>query len=280
MGSYVPAVFRDSELVLADSELVDVGDAEAVRDAVLRARPDVILHLAAATDVDRCELDPDWAFRTNAAGTENVARACREIGALMVYVSTAAVFDGSKSEPYTELDAPSPANVYGRTKLAGEEAVATMLDRFYIVRAGWMVGGGARDKKFVGKVVSLIESGETHLKAVDDKRGSPVFSRDFLEGVKGLLATGAFGIYHLASPPPATRYEIAVAIRDALGRDDVVVEPVSSDEFPLPAPRGASEALQSLRLGQLGLEELRPWRDALAEYLADELLPALGTKRP
>jgi dTDP-4-dehydrorhamnose reductase len=273
LGSYVPDVFGDEELTLTGRQELDVRDAAAVAAAVRETRPDVILHLAAATDVDACEQRPGDAFAVNASGTQNVARAAGEAGALVVYTSTAAVFDGAKPEPYVEADEPSPANVYGESKLAGERSVRA-LERHYVVRAGWLVGGGARDRKFVGKIVELILGGERRLRAVDDKIGSPTYAPDLLHGVRRLLETGAYGVYHMVNPEPASRYEIARAIAELLGAD-VEIEPVSSDVFPLPAPRGRSEAMRNERLEQLGLDLMPPWRERLAHYLHEELLPAL-----
>ena len=123
VGSYVPEVFREWELVLTDLvdgfERVDVTDLDVVRGAIERARPDVVLHLAAATDVDRCEIEPAWAHRPNALGTDNVARVCAGLGATLVYVSTGSVFPGDKSEPYVETDEPGPVNAYAQRQARG-----------------------------------------------------------------------------------------------------------------------------------------------------------------
>ena len=279
VGGYVPTVFTDAELVLTslagEHRRLDIRDSDGVAAAFDDVKPDVVLHLAAATDVDGCERDPDLAFASNAAATENIARACRDNDCELVYVSTGAVFPGDKPNPYVETDEPGPANVYGRSKLAGEKHVTELLDRYYIVRAGWMIGGAARDQKFVGKIAQLLWSGETHLKAVNDKWGSPTYAPDLLEGVKHLLASGRQGLYHLVNPGMVTRYDIALELRTVLERPDVEIEPVSSDAFPLPAPRGRSEALQNHKLEQLGFDEARPWQDALRAYVVDELVPAL-----
>jgi dTDP-4-dehydrorhamnose reductase len=279
VGTYVPDVFKAWELVLTDIvdgyDRVDVTDKDGVRDAVVRARADVVLHLAAATDVDRCEREPEWAHRANARGTEHVARACEESGATLVYISTGAVFSGDKREPYVEDDPTGPVNVYARAKLEGERVVTERMARSYIVRAGWMIGGGARDTKFVGKMAELIAAGRTPLRAVDDMRGTPTYARDLLTTIKQLLDTGAYGVYHAGNAGSCTRYDMALAIRDALGRSDIVVEAVDSSAFPLPAPRGRSEAIRSLKLERLGLLP-RPWRDALHEYVTTEIAPRLG----
>lgn len=276
VGGYISEVFADHELILTDIvgdvERLDVGDPDAVRNLFAEQRPDTVIHLAAATDVDLCEKDPDLAYRTNALGTNNVARASKEVGAVLVYTSTAGVFSGDKPEPYTEFDAPAPANVYGHAKLAGERAVETLLDRYYIARAGWMVGGGPQDRKFVGKMIELLEAGTTTLRAVDDKFGSPTYAKDLARGIRHLLETGHFGLYHLVnSGGNCSRYEVAVELCRILGFADVVVEPVSSAFFPLPAPRARSEAMVNYKLHLLGIDTMRPWRDALRAYVADEL---------
>lgn len=253
VGSYVPEVFDDVELVLTDIrgeyERLDVTDASTMMLAVSQIAPDVVLHLAAATDVDACEQDPDLAFATNAIGTQNVAIAARRVGATLVYISTAGVFDGDKPEPYTEFDSPAPVNVYGHSKLAGERIVTSLLDAFYIVRAGWMIGGGKLDRKFVGKIVDLIYGGADRLRAVDDKFGSPTYGKDLLGGIRQLLATGYHGLYHLVNVGVCSRYDVACAIRELAGLPDLEIEPVSSAYFPLPAPRARSEAMRKLQAG-------------------------------
>jgi dTDP-4-dehydrorhamnose reductase len=270
VGGYVREVFADAELLLTDIgeglPRLDVRDPLAVRRAVADVLPDLVLHLAAATDVDRCEQEPELAQQSNALGTHNVALACQAEGTLLVYVSTGAGFSGDKPEPYVELDATGPVNLYAHSKLAGEEAVASLLQRYYIVRAGWMFGGGERDTKFVGKIAQLMLQGRPRIEAVDDKIGSPTYARDLLAAIRPLLDTEAYGVYHVANPEAASRYQMALAIREALGRPATVIEPVSSARFPLPAPRGRSEALRNLKLELLGMK-LRPWEEALHEYV-------------
>jgi dTDP-4-dehydrorhamnose reductase len=278
VGSYVPDVFKEWELVLTDIvdgyERVDVTDADRVSTAIRQARPDVVLHLAAATDVDRCEIEPEWAHETNAVGTANVVRACQDSGATLVYVSTGSVFSGDKDQDYVESDVPGPVNLYAQAKLEGEHIVQEQLPRAFIVRAGWMMGGGARDSKFVGKMAEFVAAGRTPLRAVADTRGTPTYARDLLVAIDRLLDTEAHGLYHAANAGSCTRYDMALAIRDALGRPDIVVESVDSAAFPLPAPRPRSEAIRSLALEKLGLAP-RPWREALRDYVMTELAPRL-----
>ncbi|HVS84972.1 MAG TPA: dTDP-4-dehydrorhamnose reductase, partial [Gaiellaceae bacterium] len=279
VGSYVPKVFADDELVLTDKRgdfrFLDVRDLDAVAATVADVKPDVVLHLAAATDVDKCERDTDYAFSNNAIGTQAVALACRDAGCELVYISTAGVFWGDKPEPYTEFDEPRPANVYGVSKLFGERIVESLCDRYFIVRAGWMVGGGVLDRKFVGKISEQLRGGATHLKAVDDKFGSPTYAPDLLRAIQRLLGTGWHGLYHSVNKGTCTRHDVAVELAKILGREDVEIERVSSAEFPLPAPRARSEAMRNYRLELVGLDEAPPWQEALHEYVTTELVAAL-----
>ncbi len=281
VGGYVSKVFHDWQVTLTDVAdgyvHLDIQDPRAVMSRIEDFGPDVVLHLAAATDVDRCQQDPDWAFRVNAIGTQNIALACEKRSVPLVYISTAAVFPGDKIEPYNEYDPPSPSNTYGHSKLGGEQFISALLQHYYIVRAGWMIGGGAaKDKKFVGKIARLIFEGQTELSIVDDKIGSPTYAPDLLNGIKSLIDTEYFGLYHMVNCGSASRYEIALAVRDALNRHDVVILPVSSASFPLPAPRGRSEAMRNLKLQLLHMDRMRPWEDAVRDYVMSELLPSLN----
>ena len=246
---------------------MDIQDWRAVRAVVGEHKPDLVIHLAAETNVDRCEQEPDHAYAINAFGTENIVRACGEQGVVMTYVSTANVFDGEKREPYTEYDVPGSVNVYGRSKRAGECIVEESLDRYFIFRAGWMVGGWEIDKKFVRTIVQLCRE-KDELKVVDDKFGSPTFTADFATHMMTVVESGRYGLYHLANRGTASRWEIAKEIVKNLHKvGQVEVLPISSAEFPLPAPRPRSEMLRNLKLELLGLDQMPHWKDALRAYI-------------
>lgn len=248
-------------------ECLDVRNHKLVKEIIEKINPDRVIHLAAETDVDKCELKPDHAYLTNTMGTQNVALVCQKHDIEMVYVSTIGVFDGHKPEPYTEFDEPNPINVYGRSKLEGEKFVQNLLRRYYIVRAGWMVGGGPKkDKKFVGKIIRLM--GKTsELKVVSDKIGSPTYTVDFSKCLAELVETGYYGLYHCTNKGYATRFEVAQKIVELLGRSDVTIQSVSSAYFPLPAPRARSEMSRNYKLDLLGVNTMRPWQEALEEYI-------------
>jgi dTDP-4-dehydrorhamnose reductase len=248
-------------------EQLDVRGYKQTEEFVDRVKPDMVMHLAAETDVDRCELEPDHAFLVNTMGTQNVCLVCQKRGIVMVYISTLGVFYGDKPEPYTEFDAPNPINVYGRSKLEGEKIVQSLLNKYYIVRAGWMVGGGPkRDKKFVSKIIRKVKE-STVLKAVDDKIGSPTYTVDFSKCLAGLIETGFYGLYHCTNKGYGSRFDVARKIIEFLGKSDVTVEPVSSAYFPLPAARARSEMSRNYKLELLGIDSMRKWEDALKEYI-------------
>jgi dTDP-4-dehydrorhamnose reductase len=274
LGGYLPA-----GAARTDIDTLDVTDRGAVAGAVAEHDPDVVFHLAAETNVDRCEQEPDRAYLTNALGTRNVALECARRDIVLVYVSTGAVFSGQKQDAYHEFDETDPANIYGRSKLAGERFVAALAPRSYIVRAGWMIGGGPTgEKKFIARMLERAEQ-TGKIVAVDDKWGSPTYARELMAGLLRLAETGAFGTYHMVNEGGAcTRYDIAVLVNERLGRPFEVTR-AASTEFPLPAPRGRSEVLENLVLRVSGWEWMSPWRDALADYLEREWegwTPAVG----
>ena len=272
VGSYLSDVYSDGQIHCMDSRMLDVRDSRLVMDTVGRLKPKLVIHLAAETDLDRCEREIDHAYRTNVIGTMNIALACQRWGAELAYVSSAGIFDGLKEEPYTEFDEPSPVNVYAKTKFEGEKILQSLLERFYIFRTCWLFGGEQKDKKFVGKIVSLCME-EEEIRIVDDKIGNPTYTREFLQAVKSITETGLYGLYHLGSRGSCSRYEVAQEIARLLGRK-VKIVPVPSTVFPLPAPRPNSEAIRNYKLELLGLERMRPWQEALGDYLRNWINPS------
>jgi len=280
-GSHLLDVYREDELYRTDlSESpgihrLDIRIPDQVIQIVRRLQPSLVIHLAAETDVDRCEREPDHAFQTNYVGTLNVTLACQRYGVDLVYVSTAGVFNGHQDEPFTEFDTPAPVNMYARSKLEGEKIVQTLHARHYIMRAGWLFGGRERDKKFVGKIASLCLNGnrDGEILAVDDKFGSPTYARDFLQTVKLLSGTGYYGLYHAVNHGVGSRYDVAVEIARILQVGTRIVR-TSSDAFVLPAPRPRSEFARNYKLELLGMDQLQHWRDALRDYLVSWAVPS------
>ena len=267
---------KGHQVEVTDIEEMDVRDHMLVRRTVAELRPDWVIHLAALTDVDGCEQDPEAAFHTNTLGTQHVALACNETGAGMVYVSTISVFDGAKCEPYTEFDTPNPQSWYSRSKHQGELIVEGLLERAYIVRAGWMFGGGREDKKFVAKIMDVAAQ-RPSLNVVSDKFGSPTYTCDIANGIERLVGAGLYGTYHMVNTGGyCSRYEFAEAILECAGNTTCSLQAVSSAQFPLPAPRPRMEAARNLQLELRGWNWMRPWREVLKEYVQGTLLAGVG----
>lgn len=256
--------------------LLDVRDGEAVRRVIDLVEPELVAHLAAETDLETCEMDPDHAWATNAVAAKHVALATRARGIPIAYVSTAGVFDGQQEEPYTEYDEPNPIMVYGRAKLEGERYVQWFANDWYIIRAGWMVGGGAgKDHKFVARMLAQIRAGATVLHAVDDRFGTPTYVPDFSAVFANLVGTASYGLYHMACEGSGTRFDVAARILEVLDlQDRIRLERVGSDHFAADfwAPRPRSETMRNLVLDLQGLNQMRPWQVALEEYLLREFV--------
>lgn len=262
---------------------LDVRDQAAVKAAFETVAPDLVLHLAAETSLEISDADPDHAYLTNTIATKYVALQCRRAGVPMTYISTAGVFDGTKEgAPYNEFDSPNPINTYGASKYEGEKIVASLLDEHYIIRAGWMVGGGAaKDHKFVSRILDQVREGRTTIHAVGDKLGTPTYTPDFARCFLNLVDSQIYGLYHMACEGEGSRYDVAARILEVLGRDDIELVEVTSeffrDEFPSERPR--SEIMRNMALDLQGMNSMRPWPVALEEYLLTEFADLVAEVR-
>jgi dTDP-4-dehydrorhamnose reductase len=242
----------------------DITDRASIIAEIISARPDIVIHAAAYTDVDGCENAPREANRINASGTENVALACKESGCLLVYLSTDFVFDGKKDSAYTEEDLPHPINVYGRSKLEGERLIRSILDKFVIIRSGWLFGEEGRS--FLDTFLKKAQQQES-IEVVDDQFGSPTYVRDLAHGIAKLLTLAPADIYHISNGGSCSWYEFARAIKE-IANLRVEVLPVSSGQYPTPTRRPRMSILDNRRYQQYSKDRLRLWQDALKEYLA------------
>jgi len=255
VGSYINFGIK------TDKNTLDISDSGAVKDFFNKNRPEIVIHLAAETDVDLCQKNPTHGYKINTIGTYNLASAAKNHNTKMVYISTTAVFDVEKKELYSEEDIPNPKNVYGRTKYLGEIIVKDIVPEYLIIRAGWMFGGGPeKDKKFVAKIIKQLSQPE--IKVTNDKMGSLTFAKDLVTGIETLLKENKTGIYHLTNKGLGSRFDVACEITKIL-KPSVKIIPVSSDYFSAEAPRG-NEAISSK------IDIMRPWQDALKEYLLTE----------
>jgi dTDP-4-dehydrorhamnose reductase len=274
LGTDVVAVLRavgDYQIAALTREHIDVTDPASVHGALTAARPAVVVNCAAFVRVDECEERPEEAFRVNALGAGYVARTCAELGARCVHVSTDYVFSGAKAQPYTEEDAPSPVNVYGASKLAGEHLVRQRRADALIVRvAGTFGTAGASGKggNFVETILRQAKGGEV-LRVVNDVRISPTYSADAAAAMERLIRTGITGVVHVTNAGTCTWYDFARTILELTGMTATLV-PVASSEYPMKARRPANSALTTVRLVGEGGPPLRRWDDALRAYLAQK----------
>ena len=256
------------EVAVLTREKGDITDRVKVRRFIGAFQPEIVLHPAAYTYVDQCETEPETAYRINALGTQNLALACAQTGAALLYVSTNCVFDGRKLTPYYEYDATNPESVYGRSKLAGEEYVKTLLNRYYVVRTSWVFGPKPTEGK-VNFVRRMLQLGDERgsVTVVDDEIGNPTYAPDLAAAIVELAKTEAFGTYHLMNEGPTSRYDFAAEIFRQAHRDKVTMSRSKLADFPRPTPPLYQSALHNFAASHnLGIR-LRPWQDALTEYL-------------
>jgi dTDP-4-dehydrorhamnose reductase len=254
------------EVVAATRADLDVGDRDAVYQAILELAPDVVVHGGAWTAVDACESDPDRAYRVNALGARWVADASRRAGAHLCYVSTDYVFDGTKDGPYVEWDATNPQSVYGRSKLGGEHEVAAHAPGATVVRTSWVCGEHGHN--MVKTVLSLADRPE--LAFVDDQRGCPSFTADLAVAIRRLVAARLPGTFHVTNQGAVSWYEFVRAILSAAGHDPAKVRPISTAELdpPRPAPRPANSVLDNAALRLAGQPLLPHHEESLAKLVS------------
>jgi dTDP-4-dehydrorhamnose reductase len=242
------------QVVGATRSELDVGDRDAVMSAFTGLHPDLVVHAAAWTSVDGCEIDRDHAWRVNALGCRYVAEAARLAGAHLVAVSTDYVFDGTSPNPYNEWDRPSPASVYGMSKLGGEEEVKAILPGATIARTSWLCG--PHGNNMVKTILRLAGSGGP-LRFVDDQRGCPTFTEDLAGMLLHLGLSRRSGLFHVTNQGATTWFEFACDVIAAAGLDRAMVQPIRTADLdpPRPAPRPANSVLDNaaLRLGGIAL---------------------------
>ena len=262
LGQDLCPILEDAgyEVIETDIQTLDITNPDIVNGVMETEKPDVVIHCAAYTNVDKAEEDINTARLINVTGTENIAKACNQHNAAMVYISTDYVFDGGvntkRTEPYKPTDKTAPLNSYGLTKLEGEEAVKKNLRKYYICRTSWLYG--IHGKNFVETMISL--SDETELKVVDDQIGCPTWTVDLSDAIIKILKTKPYGTYHTCGGGSTSWYGFAKEIFK-LAELNVNLKPCKTEEFPRPAKRPAYSIMDNGGL-------LRDWKAALKEYMA------------
>ncbi len=247
---------------------LDVGDAGAVRRVLGALAPDVVVNAAAFTDVPRCEDEPAMAYAINAIAPRTLARVCRELGARLVHVSTDYVFDGTKGSPYVEADRPRPLNAYGVTKLAGEYEVLAAGGRHQVVRSSGLYGVRPCRGKGGNFVDAMLRAAaeRPEVRVVADEVLTPTCTADLAAQLRTLALDGPPGLYHATNAGSCSWYEFAQAVF-ALGGLRTPLRPITAAEFAAPVVRPRYSVLANAALAGLGLDRMRPWRDALADCL-------------
>lgn len=248
-----------------DIEDLDITDHRAVFKAIAGLSPNEVINCAAFTDVDAAEEREAEAMAVNGEAPGHLAAACAAVGARLVHIGSDYVFNGEKASAYVEEDTPNPLGVYGRSKLAGEEAIRAAGGSAAVVRTQWLYGKGGRN--FVDSILRLAtEDGRKELRVVNDQFGRPTWSWELATALVKLLESDAEGTYHIAASGECSWFDVAAEIVQACGLA-VKVTAVSTSEFPRPAPRPAYSVLDCSRAREeLGIE-LRHWREALRDYL-------------
>lgn len=267
LGHELAAAFADQNPILWDSADLDITDEKQVAEKLAELKPTLILNAAAYTDVDCAEKNQDLANAVNGYGVGYLAKAAKELGAILVHYSTDYVFDGQSESGYKEDDLPNPLGVYGASKLLGEEQVQQNGEMFYIIRSAWLFGeyGG---KNFVKRILTKAQN-QRKLKVVNDHFGKPTYAKDLAVRTRAIIdGQKPCGIYHVTNETPAAGiswYDLAKKAIELKGLKTKVV-PCSSFEFPQPAPRPKYGMLINTKL-----EPMRSWEEALEEYLASNL---------
>lgn len=256
---------RGIEHLGTSSRELDITDRAAVEHLMQSYRPDAVVHCAAYTKVDLAEDEPERCWAVNADGTRNLAAACREIGAKMLYISTDYVFPGTGEQLRRTDDPVSPVNTYGRSKLAGELAVQSLLEKYFIVRISWVFGKNGNN--FVKTMLRLAET-KAELSVVCDQIGSPTYTADLAPLLCDMVQTERYGVYHATNEGTCAWSEFAEAIFELAGRQ-VVVHPIPTSAYPTRAVRPLNSRMSKECLHSNGFQELPEWKNALARYLKE-----------
>jgi len=262
LGKDILREWSGDTLTGLSSRDADIRDAQRVRQVVQETRPEWIVLSAAYTDVDGCESNSELAFAVNRDGAVNVAKAAKEVGARLLFLSSDYVFDGKNTVPYETGDVRNPQGVYGRTKAEAEIKLLELMPDCCIARTSWLFGTGG--KCFPDTILKLAAT-RPALDVVNDQRGCPTYAVDLARAITQLCRKNASGIVHVTNAGDCTWFEFAREIVKSAGLT-TNVRPVSSQQMARPAPRPAYSVLSPARLQGFGIE-MPSWQDALRRYL-------------
>jgi len=250
---------------------IEIADMASVREAMFKNQPEIIINTAAYVRVDDCEDEKDKAFSVNALGARNVAVVAQELRARLVHMSTDYVFGGEaepQTTPYTEFDTPVPLSIYGKSKLAGDDFVRHSCLRHFIVRSSGLfgiAGSAGKGGNFIETMLKLAKERD-ELRVVNDQVFSPTYTRDLAQKIAQLMTTDYYGIFHVSNKGACSWYEFTTEILKLAGLKTPVI-PITSDQYPQKARRPHYSVLDNYQLRLLGMDDMRPWQEALRDYL-------------
>jgi dTDP-4-dehydrorhamnose reductase len=272
LGQALQRELGECQMMGLDLPEIDITDVDGVRCQIAAKKPNCVINVAAYTDVDGAETQPELAYKVNALGAKNVALATNQLEIPVVYVSTDYVFDGTQEEPYHEWMVPNPLGVYGKSKLAGEEAVQKHNHRHFIVRTAWLFHSVG--KNFLKTMCALSHHSE--VRVVGDQFGSPTFAPHLAKGMFKLVKTKNYGLYHMAGRGKASWYQLTQVLYQCLGYSTKII-PIPRTEFPQIAPRPQSTVLTTLH-GHDFL--LPPWEKGVQDFVREYELSVGTVKEP
>jgi dTDP-4-dehydrorhamnose reductase len=258
--------YKNIDFLATDRSTMDITNIEQVSKVIKDYFPDIVIHCAAYTYVDKAEDEKELCYSINVLGTKYISQACKEIDAKLIYISTDYVFDGKGIEPFIETDLPNPINYYGHTKYQGEMIVQSLLSKYFIVRVSWLFGSNG--KNFVKTIQNLLKDRE-HISVVSDQFGSPTYTLDLAKILLEIIKSEEYGLYHITNEGFCSWYEFALEILNLSGRD-VRIYPINSSEFPTKAKRPFNSRLSKDKVMEVFSYKLQNWKSALREYENNE----------
>ena len=256
---------RGEKVIGTTRKEINLMTEDGAKNFILEKKPDAVIHCAAYTAVDKAESEAETALTVNGLGTRWIAVACREIGAKMLYISTDYVFGGDGRTPYEIDSEKAPINTYGRSKLLGEDAVAAIVEKHFIVRISWVFGKNG--KNFVKTMLNLADKNKK-LKIVDDQIGSPTYTADLAPLLCDMIKTDKYGFYHATNEGFCSWAEFAEEIFKQAGKK-VEIEKIATADYPTPAKRPFNSRLSKKSLDDAGFKRLPSWESAVERYLAE-----------
>lgn len=255
----------DLDVIAPKRDEFDLTNSDQVKKYIIKEKPDIIIHCAAYTAVDKAEDEKDLCYSVNVEGTRTLAEASKEINAKVVYISTEYVFDGLEQDPHSEEKETNPINYYGYTKEQGEKIVRELIDKHFVVRTSWVYG--LNGNNFVRTMLRLTES-RNEINVVSDQIGTPTYTKDLAEFIVDLIHTKEYGTYHGVNEGYCSWYEFAKVIFEKCGID-MTVNPITTEEYPTRAKRPLNSRLSKENTEKAGIDKMPHWEDSLARFIEE-----------